>query len=73
MQLPDIDGFEVLRRLCTLPTLAHCAKIALSANGMSEAIGRARAAGFDDFWAKPIDFKRFLADLDALAGTAPAA
>jgi CheY-like chemotaxis protein len=72
MQLPDIDGFEVLRRLRTASTLAHCVKIALSANGMSDDIARARAAGFDDYWTKPIDFKRFLADLDALAGAAPA-
>ncbi|MEQ1685150.1 MAG: PAS domain-containing protein [Burkholderiaceae bacterium] len=73
MQLPDIDGFEVLRRLRAAPALAHCVKIALSANGMSEDIARARAAGFDDYWTKPIDFKRFLAGLDALAGAAPAA
>ncbi|MEO8805444.1 MAG: PAS domain-containing protein [Burkholderiaceae bacterium] len=70
MQLPDIDGFEVLRRLRAAPGLAHCVKIALSANGMSEDIARARAEGFDDYWTKPIDFKRFLADLDALAGSA---
>jgi len=31
----------------------------------------ARAAGFDDYWTKPIDFKRFLANLDALAGGRP--
>ncbi|MDP3824216.1 MAG: PAS domain-containing protein [Burkholderiales bacterium] len=72
MQLPDIDGFEVLRRLRAAPALARCVKIALSANGMSEDIGRARAAGFDDYWTKPIDFKRFLVNLDALAG-APSA
>ncbi len=71
MQLPDIDGFEVLRRLQSAPALAHCVKIALSANGMSDDIGRARAAGFDDYWTKPIDFKRFLADLDTLAAAAP--
>ncbi len=67
MQLPDIDGFEVLRRLRAELTLARSVKIALSANGMSDDIARARAAGFDDYWTKPIDFKRFLADLDALA------
>ena len=72
MQLPDIDGFEVLRRLRMAPTLARCVKIALSANGMSDDINRARAAGFDDYWTKPIDFKRFLANLDTLAGNAPA-
>jgi DNA-binding response OmpR family regulator len=33
---------------------------------MPEYIDRALAAGFDDYWTKPIDFKRFLAALDAL-------
>ena len=72
MQLPDIDGFDVLRRLRVAPTLARCVKIALSANGMGDDIARARAAGFDDYWTKPIDVKRFLANLDALAGNGPA-
>ena len=33
---------------------------------MSEEIARARSAGFDDYWTKPIDFRRFLAGLDTL-------
>jgi hypothetical protein len=41
--------------------------IALSANAMPEEVARARAAGFDDYWTKPIDFTRFLGGLDALA------
>ena len=41
------------------------AAIALSANAMPEDIARARAAGFEDYWTKPIDVDRFL---EALAG-----
>ncbi len=66
MQLPDIDGYEVLKRLRGQPGMAASSIIALSANGMSDDIARARAAGFDDYWTKPIDFRRFLAGLDAL-------
>ena len=66
MQLPDIDGYEVLKRLRALPSMARSSIIALSANAMSDDIARARAAGFDDYWTKPIDFRRFLAGLDAL-------
>jgi DNA-binding response OmpR family regulator len=66
MQLPDIDGYEVLKRLRAKPTMAGSSIIALSANGMSDDIARAKAAGFDDYWTKPIDFRRFLAGLDAL-------
>ncbi len=66
MQLPDIDGFEVRRRLRAEPALAASRLIALSANGLTEDISRALAAGFDDYWTKPIDFKLFLQRLDEL-------
>jgi PAS domain S-box-containing protein len=66
MQLPDMDGFEVLRRLRAQPALADAALVALSANAMPEDVARAREAGFDDYWTKPIDVERFLAGLDAL-------
>ena len=61
MQLPDFDGFEVLRRLRAHPDTAAIACVALSANAMPEDIARARAMGFDDYWTKPIRFKEFLA------------
>jgi PAS domain S-box-containing protein len=60
MQLPDFDGFEVLRRLRAHPDTAAIACVALSANAMPEDIARARAMGFDDYWTKPIRFKEFL-------------
>ncbi|QPF73572.1 response regulator [Roseateles sp. DAIF2] len=65
MQLPDVDGYEVLRRLRLDPLTAAIPCIALSANAMPEDIRRALSAGFADYWTKPIDFKRFLAGLDA--------
>ncbi|HEX6705024.1 MAG TPA: PAS domain-containing protein [Albitalea sp.] len=67
MQLPDFDGYEVLRRLRDEPGLADCAFIALSASAMPDDIQRALSAGFSDYWTKPIDFERFLEGLDALA------
>jgi CheY-like chemotaxis protein len=63
MQLPDFDGFEVLRRLRAAPETAAIDCIALSANAMPEDIERALRAGFADYWTKPIDFKAFLAAL----------
>jgi PAS domain S-box-containing protein len=65
MQLPDFDGFEVLRRLRTQPQTAQIPCVALSANAMPEDIERALAAGFADYWTKPIDFKVFLGALEA--------
>lgn len=66
LQLPDIDGFEVLRRLRAEPALARSTFVALSANAMPEDMNRARLAGFDDYWTKPIDFHAFLRALTVL-------
>ncbi len=66
MQLPDVHGFEVLRRLRAQPATAHIPCIALSANAMPEDIARATAAGFSDYWTKPIILSEFLAALERL-------
>jgi PAS domain S-box-containing protein len=64
IQLPDIDGFEVLRHLRQQEGTAATPCIALSANAMPEDVQRARSAGFCDYWTKPIVFADFLAALD---------
>jgi CheY-like chemotaxis protein len=66
LQLPDIHGIELLQRLRAEPALAHSTFVALSANALPEQIAAARAAGFDEYWTKPIDFARFLAGLDRI-------
>ena len=68
MQLPDIDGLEVLRRLRADPSTASIPCIALSANAMPEDIQNALGAGFADYWTKPLDFRIFLGALDTLFG-----
>jgi PAS domain S-box-containing protein len=70
MQLPDFDGFEVMRRLRAQPATAGIPVIALSANAMPEDIKRALAAGMADYWTKPLDFKAFMVNLDRLFGAA---
>jgi PAS domain S-box-containing protein len=65
INLPDLDGFEVVRRLQSDP-LTHGLKfIALSANAMPQDIERASDAGFEDYWTKPIAVEDFLTRLDA--------
>ncbi|HEY0858477.1 MAG TPA: PAS domain-containing protein [Albitalea sp.] len=66
MQLPDFDGFEVLRRLRAAPETAGIRCIAVSANAMPDDIARALAAGFLEYWTKPINFGAFLKSLEAL-------
>jgi PAS domain S-box-containing protein len=66
MELPDFDGYEVLRRLRRQPETADTICIALSANALPEDIARGLAEGFADYWTKPIDFKAFTAALEQL-------
>ena len=68
MQLPDMDGHELLRRLRALGLRVPI--VALSANAMPDAVQRARDAGFDDYWTKPIDVAQFLAGVDRLTARA---
>jgi PAS domain S-box-containing protein len=65
IQLPDIDGFEVLRRLRDLPGLRHTPVIAVSANAMPSDLDEARRAGFADYLTKPLAMKSLLAAVDA--------
>jgi CheY-like chemotaxis protein len=39
---------------------------------MPDDVQAARSAGFDDYWTKPIDVRRFLQAIDALMQPAPA-
>jgi CheY-like chemotaxis protein/anti-sigma regulatory factor (Ser/Thr protein kinase) len=73
IQLPDFDGFEVLRRLRAQPETADIRCVALSANAMPEEVALAMQAGFVDYWTKPIAFAGFLGALDALLAEADAA
>lgn len=61
MNLPDINGLEVLRRLRADERTRGLRCVALSADAMSEQVQAARAAGFDDYWTKPIDLNHLLA------------
>jgi CheY-like chemotaxis protein/PAS domain-containing protein len=67
LQLPDIDGLEVMRRVRAEASMAGCRIVALSADAMPDHIEAAMAAGFDDYWTKPIQFDSFLAHIDRLA------
>ncbi len=63
MNLPDIGGLELIGRLRGDPATAGIPCIALSADAMREQIELALAAGFDDYWTKPIDIPRLIGAL----------
>ncbi len=55
INLPGMNGFDVLRRLRQLPSYRHLPIVAVSGNAMPYDIERARRSGFDDYLTKPID------------------
>ncbi len=72
MQLPDIDGYEVFRRLRADPRTAATPCIALSANALPQDIEHALRSGLADYWTKPLDFGQFMAALERWFGPPPA-
>lgn len=59
IQLPGEDGYAVLNRIRSSPKLRGARVVAVTANVLPQDEARARAAGFDGFIGKPINFDRF--------------
>lgn len=55
--LPDIDGYELARRLRALPDADAALLIAVTGYGQAEDRRRAEDAGFDRYLIKPIEFE----------------
>ena len=66
IQLPGMDGFEVLKRLRAAPATRHVPVVAVSANAMPADRQKAAEAGFIDYITKPIDLPLLLATVDRL-------
>ncbi|MCV2353490.1 response regulator [Paucibacter sp. B2R-40] len=68
MNLPDMTGLELLTHLRNVArgSTLHC--VALSADDLPDQVEAARAAGFSDYWVKPIDVLKMV---DALQGALP--
>ncbi len=58
--LPDMDGWEALRRLRADAETASLRVVAFTAHAMVGDRERAMAAGFDGYMSKPIDFATFV-------------
>jgi CheY-like chemotaxis protein len=65
LQLPGMDGFDVLRGLRALPALIGVPVVAVTAYAMVGDRERILAAGFDGYISKPIDPRTFA---DEIAG-----
>jgi DNA-binding response OmpR family regulator len=58
--LPDLDGYEIARRLRADRTLPMMTLIAITAYGREEDRMKAKAAGFDHHLVKPVHFNNLL-------------
>ncbi len=67
INLPDIDGYEVARRLRTngKPGLAYTPIIAITANALKGDAERALDAGCDVYMSKPINIRELWARVEA--------
>jgi PAS domain S-box-containing protein len=66
INLPEMDGYEVLRRLRADARTRDIPVVAVSANAKQDDLLRGHRAGFSDYLTKPLDVARLLALVDAL-------
>ncbi|MDZ7651630.1 MAG: response regulator [Burkholderiaceae bacterium] len=66
IRLPDMMGDEVMRQLRQQSETRDVPCVAVSANAMPHDIEAALAAGFVDYWTKPLDVTHFLCGIDRL-------
>jgi len=59
--MPDVDGFEVARRIRAMPRGRDVLLVALTGWGQADDRRRTADAGFDEHLTKPVDFERLAA------------
>lgn len=64
LQMSDMDGYEVLKKLRERPDLSSVPVVAVTAFAMVGDRERAVAAGFDGYFTKPINAETFVDDLE---------
>lgn len=71
INLPDIDGYEVARRLrkSAKPDLAYVPIIAITANALKGDAERALEAGCDVYMSKPINIRELWARVEAFVAS----
>ncbi len=70
IQLPDIDGFEVVRQLQKIPALRGVPRVAVTAMAMVGDRDKLLAAGFDGYIGKPIQPETLVQEVEAFLPTA---
>jgi two-component system, cell cycle response regulator DivK len=70
IQIPIIDGYEATRRIKADPALRSIPIIAVTSHALDGGEQKARAAGCDDFVAKPYSPRQLLAKIREYIGEA---
>jgi signal transduction histidine kinase/DNA-binding response OmpR family regulator len=65
--LPELDGYEVARRLRSNPALSHMRLIAVTGYGQANDRARTLAAGFDDHLVKPVGVQQLQRSIGGIA------
>ncbi|MDM8547782.1 ATP-binding protein [Candidatus Venteria ishoeyi] len=68
INLPGINGFEVLKQLRLLPATRHIPVLGLSADDTQESLDMAKTAGFVQYMLKPLQKKQLLHALSEQIG-----
>lgn len=66
LQMPALDGYEVLAALRASPSTARLPVVAVTAFSMSDDRRRVESAGFDGYLTKPIEPEQFVAQVEAV-------
>jgi two-component system, cell cycle response regulator DivK len=66
LQIPEQDGYTVLKQIRATPRLQGTRVVALTANVMVDDVAKARAAGFDGLIGKPISKLRFAQQIERI-------
>jgi len=66
INLPQLNGYEVIKRIKANENLKHTPVVAISANAMNRDVERGLAAGFDRYLKKPINIREFMSTIESL-------
>lgn len=66
INLPDIDGYQVLSKLKSSGATKNIPVIAITSNAMQGDEEKAKKAGFDDYMAKPVNFSSLISKMSSL-------
>ena len=69
ISMPEMDGYQLLRRLRKLPSMDEVPALALTGFGRISDVNRARAEGFAEHFTKPLDIEKLLDAVKRLTRT----